>query len=141
MVLKGSNPFQDILYFYYLKVITKKTKFNIVDNSGGLLGKCIQVYNKKCFAFVGEIIKVTIKKKNSKKKNLKNKIYYAIILSNTKKFSRKNGICIQFNKNRIILLSDQQKLIGTRYKGPIAKEILKYKKKIIKIISLAKKIL
>ena len=122
-------------------MITLKTKIIISDNTGGILGKCIQVYNKKTFANIGEIIKIVIKKKNTKKKILKNKMYSAILLTITKNSYRKNGFFIKFSKNRVLLINEQKKLIGTRYKGPISKEILMYKKKINKIISLAKKIL
>jgi ribosomal protein L14 len=68
-------------------------------------------------------------------------MYPALILTIKKNFYRKNGIFIKFNKNRVLLINDQLKFLGTRYKGPISKEIYKYKKKILKIISLAKKIL
>jgi large subunit ribosomal protein L14 len=122
-------------------MITLKTKLLISDNTGGVFGKCIQVYNNKTFASIGEIIRIVIKKKTSKKKILKNKMYPAILITIKKSFYRKNGFFIKFSKNRVLLINDQKKLLGTRYKGPIAKEILFYKKKINKIISLAKKIL
>jgi len=122
-------------------MVMVRTKLIINDNSGGLLGRCIQIYNKKLYANTGEVIKISIKKKNPKKKNIKNKMYPALLLTIKKQFYRKNGIYIKFSKNRVLLITEQYKLLGTRYKGPITKESLIFKKKIQKLISLAKYIL
>ena len=84
-------------------MINTKTKLFVCDNSGATLTKCIQVYNKKIYANIGDIVKVSIKKKNPHKKIIKNKMYPAVVLTTKKNNYRKNGIFIKFTKNRILL--------------------------------------
>jgi ribosomal protein L14 len=90
---------------------------------------------------VGDIIKVSVVSKSPHKKVIKNKIYLALIITSKKIYTRCNGIFIFFGKSRVIMLNDQLKFLGTRYRGIVSKEIYKYKKKIFKIISLAKFVL
>jgi large subunit ribosomal protein L14 len=66
---------------------------------------------------------VTAKKVKHAKKVVKKKIYRALLISTTKGFRRPKGQTIRFYKNRVLMLSDQNKFLGTRVYGPICREI------------------
>lgn len=105
----------------------------IADNSGAKIAKCINVRIRKA-ATLGDLIRVTVYKLNSKKKLQKKKLYNGIIISVKNKTRRFDDSFVQFSQNRVLLLSDMKKFLGSRIYGPICKEIrggnneLRYKK-------------
>ncbi len=114
----------------------------VSDNSGGKRVQCIDVKgsSKQKYVFLGKTILVTAKKVKTGKKIVKKKLYSAVIIGTAKKKKRKKGYQIKFDKNRVVLLSDQNKFLGTRIYGPICKEIRGGKKEVVykQIISYAK---
>jgi len=113
----------------------------VADNSGAKTAKCIKVLggSLKKNAYIGDIIVVAVQQREYEQKFLKRKIYFGLIVTTVKNFRRKAGQYIQFFQNRVLLLADSTKLLSSRVDGPIALEIRK--RKIFKIISLAKAIL
>lgn len=96
------------------------------DNSGVKLMKCIRIpggsFQK--VAGLGQLIRVSIKRLDrSKKKVQKKKIYNALIVGLKYKTRRKDGTFVKFDKNRALILSEQNKFMGTRVYGPLCKEI------------------
>ena len=104
-------------------MINQKTKLCISDNSGGTIGKCIKILNsaKNSTGFIGSLILVTLirKKRTFKKRS----IYYGLIIMISQYIKRKDGTYIKFTKNRIVLLSKNYKLLGSRIYGVNLKEI------------------
>lgn len=101
---------------------------NIIDNSGAKIAFCIRIItkHKAQYAGIGDTILVSIKKVRKKRRDplkmTKGKIYKALILRvkvQTKKF---NGNSYRFLENAAILMSKQNKLIGTRILGMITKD-------------------
>jgi len=60
------------------------------------------------------------------------------LLRKKKKYRRNNGIFVKFFFNKVVLLSEQKKFIGTRIYGPIALEIKKTK--LMRILTIARKL-
>jgi large subunit ribosomal protein L14 len=122
-------------------MITFYTKLFINDNSGGKIAKCIKIIgtsNKK-YAKIGDIITVTIKKSDKNKKIQQGDIKKGIIIQTKKNEKHYSGFYIKNEVNSVILINEQKNPIGTRIFGPL--HLTLRKKKLIKLISLAKHII
>ena len=123
-------------------MIQIQTKLTINDNSGVKIGQCIKIYKKKV-GKIGYIILISAKKLrlNQKKKIkiVKGDLFKALIIHT--KYQKKStiGNMLKFDKNCIIILNNQNKLLGTRIFGPVTSEFRKQKH--FKILSLASNIL
>jgi len=106
-------------------MVNIKTKLHIVDNSGGILGRCIKILNsaKNKTGFIGSLILITIIKKKKKKKFKKRNIYYGLIIMVSQYIKRKDGTFIKFYDNRVLLLSKNYKFLGSRVYGVNLKEL------------------
>ncbi|MBY0585313.1 50S ribosomal protein L14, partial [Candidatus Carsonella ruddii] len=106
-------------------MIQEQTKLKVADNSGGKIVKCIKVLNgsKKTFAKIGEMIKVVVKNANFNSKIKKGQVLNAIIVRTIFPFKRKDGTCLSFSDNAVLLLNKNKQMIGTRVFGCLAREI------------------
>jgi ribosomal protein L14 len=98
---------------------------------------------KKPIGFLGDIIKLTLRKFVASKKLIKGKKYFGLLISVNKGKRRKNGYWLKFSKNRVLIFAENDKFIGTRVYGPSIREL---KKKLLisrfkRVISQAQKIL
>lgn len=122
-------------------MILHETMVTIGDNSGARRAKNIgflgSFFKKK--ATLGDFIVVAIQQRRLKRRFITKNIYLALVVTINRNIQRLNGIFIKFFTNKVVLLSEQGKVVGSRLYGPIAIEIKKLK--ITKIISLAKIIL
>ncbi|WP_185882254.1 50S ribosomal protein L14 [Blattabacterium cuenoti] len=114
----------------------------VSDNTGAKKALIIRVLggsNKK-YAYLGDMIVVTIKESNPSGNLIKKgKISKAVIIRTKKKTKRKDGSYISFDDNACVLINDSGELLGTRVFGPVARELRE--KKYMKIISLAQEVL
>ena len=101
------------------------TKLVCSDNSGAKVVQCIKVLNTapKNYARLGNIILVVVQKLKNKKKVSKKKMYFGLLISVKSKTRRFDGSFLKNDTNRILLLTDIYKFLGTRIYGPICKEI------------------
>jgi len=104
------------------------TKIIISDNSGIYRGKVIKNLNKKQFSKNGDFIVFSAIKKNRFKKNLNAKVYRGLIMSSRKKFGRKDNTSLKFDKNRICVVTKENKYFANYIKGPCSFEHLKGRK-------------
>lgn len=112
-----------------------QTKLNVADNSGALSVKCIKVLNNKSIGRIGNLVLVSVRKVNPKKKILKKSLQKAVIVRVKAKVHRDGGyICV--GDNAVVLLNNQFLPRGTRIFGPILRELYNYKQ-YSKILSLA----
>lgn len=105
---------------------------NVSDNSGAKKVQCIKVLNKhpKSSAFLGDLIVVSVKGLRSKG-NLKVKkkdVCLALVFRVKYKKKRLDGRFFKFFDNVVILLNRNFKPYGTRFFGPVVKELRKQKK-------------
>ena len=104
------------------------SSLNIIDNSGAKIGSCIKIITKykAQYAGVGDTILVSIKKVRKKRRAIikmtKGKLFKALILRVKINNKKKNGNTYKFLENSAILLTKQNKLVGTRILGLITKD-------------------
>ena len=122
-------------------MIQINTILNIIDNSGAKTASCIKVLSgyKRRYASIGDLILVSIKTLRSKRKIIlklkKGELYKAIILRTCSVNRSFTGDNINFFDNSIVLLTKQNKFLGTRVFGTVPK---KFKStKFFKLLTLA----
>jgi large subunit ribosomal protein L14 len=123
-------------------MIQKGSYLNVIDNSGAKEVCCIRVtggYQKR-YASIGDIIIVSIKSLRNKRRSLlkikKGEVLRAVIVRTKKpKSLHKSTNLISFNENSAVLLSLQNKIIGTRVFGSVPKQ-LNYTK-FLKLVSIS----
>lgn len=123
-------------------MIQIQSKLKINDNSGIKTGQCIKIY-KTDIGSIGNVILISVKKFRSsihtKKKLTKGDLFKALIIHTRYNTLSTIGNMIKFDRNCIIILTNQNKPLGTRIFGPITR--IFRKKKQFKILSLASHIL
>lgn len=106
-------------------MIQKGTILKVVDNSGAKKAACIHLYKgyRKRYAKIGDVIKVAIKKTRKKNpeflKIKKGDTSKAVVVS-VKNFQNSfDGSLTKSGLNSIVLISDQNKYLGTRVFSPL----------------------
>jgi large subunit ribosomal protein L14 len=136
-------------------MIQKRTKLQIIDNTAGKIGRCIQVYNKKKgIANIGDIVLVSVievDKDNNQKspqsllKIKKGDIHKGVVVRTkkeftaTKGFQKKASYRERYDDNSIILIQGDRKNIaplGNRVTQPISRR-LSEKSGLDKILAIA----
>lgn len=123
-------------------MISLLTTVKIIDNSGGVIGRCIKIlapHNRK-YAQVGDLIIISILKAIPSSKIRKGDIYKATVVRTVFPSHVSTG-AIQFDTNAVILVKTSPKTvdltpIGTSIKG-VLPHVLKYKKGCSKLLALA----
>lgn len=106
----------------------------IVDNSGAKKAKCLKVLNQSLKAKAGDLAIVSLRKvqprvvhKGEKKEQIKKgEIRIVLILQTNDFIYRKDGTILKLFNNYAILITIKNKvykILGTRYKKPLPKEI------------------
>lgn len=108
------------------------TKLNISDNSGAKKVECIKILGRHSFSpgTLGDLIVVSVKRLRSKG-NLRVKrkdVCFGLIFRIKYRTSRVDGRSFNFFNNSVILLNKNLKPYGTRFFGPVVKELRKQKK-------------
>ena len=118
-----------------------QTKLEVADNSGAKLVKCVKVLggSKRMSASLGDIIVVAVKQAIPGGKIKKGEVKKAVIVRTSYPIRRDDGSYIQFDKNSVVILGNQNELVGTRIFGPVARELRD--KQFMKIVSLAPEVL
>jgi large subunit ribosomal protein L14 len=122
-------------------MIQSGTVLNVIDNSGARKVCCIKVMSgyRRRYAFIGDLIMVSVKslrtKRKSTSKTKKGEIYKALVVRTKHNIKKTSGEKISFFENSVILLSKQNKFIGTRIFGslPVSFRYTKY----LRILSLS----
>jgi len=102
------------------------TYLNVCDNSGAKKVYCIKLLSnsKKVYSYVGDLVLVAIKKLRKKRKNTskvqKGDLCKALIVRTKTKTNTPSGSYHFYFDNSVVLLSKQNKLIGTRVLSPLA---------------------
>lgn len=122
-------------------MVQHSTKLPTLDNSGAQLIECINVLKRhpKDRGKTGSLIVVTVKKKSTSVKVKQGQVLKGMLITTKYNILRKNGIKVKFNKNGAILLNEQLTPLATRITGPLTRELRK--KKIMKMLSMAKRII
>ena len=122
-------------------MIQVETSLEVADNSGAKRVACIKVLggSHRRYAYVGDIIKVSVKDALPHSKVKKGEVMEAVIVRTAKEIRRPDGTYIKFDTNAAVLLNKQGEPVGTRIFGPVARELRA--KNFMKIVSLAPEVL
>ena len=122
-------------------MIQMQTKLDVADNSGAKSVQCLKVLggSKRRYAYIGDIITVSIKEAAPRGRVKKGEIAKAVIVRTAKGVRRADGSIIRFDKNAAVLINAQGEPIGTRIFGPVTRELRA--RALMKIISLAPEVL
>ena len=122
-------------------MIQKQTMLEVADNSGAkkLMVIHISGSTRKRFAYLGDIVKVTVKKAIPGGTVKKGELFNAVIVRTKKEVRRNDGSYIRFDDNAAVIIDKDKQPVGTRMFGPVARELRLggY----LKIISLAPEVL
>ena len=122
-------------------MIQQVSKLIVADNSGAKLVKCIKVLGstKRRYAYVGDILVVSVKEATAHGQVKKKTIERAVIIRTRKEIARKDGSYIRFDDNACVIVTKEGEPKGTRVFGPVARELRE--KGFQKIVSLAPEVL
>lgn len=122
-------------------MIQAETSLGVADNSGARRVQCIKVLGgaKRRYAWVGDVIVVSVKEAIPRGRVKKGDIHRAVIVRTAKEIRRSDGTAIRFDSNAAVLIDRENEPIGTRIFGPVTRELRA--KRFMKIISLAPEVL
>ena len=122
-------------------MIQMQTTLAAADNSGARELMCINVLggSKRCYARIGDVIKVSVRDAIPRGKVKKGEVYSAVVVRTSKGVRRPDGSLIRFDGNAAVLLNNKLEPIGTRIFGPVTRELRS--EKFMKIVSLAPEVL
>ncbi|MCK5731525.1 MAG: 50S ribosomal protein L14 [Tenericutes bacterium] len=106
-------------------MIQKQTRLKVADNSGAKELMVIQVTGstRKRFAYLGDIVKVTVKKAIPGGSVKKSEVLSAVIVRTRKESRRVDGSYVRFSDNAAVILDKDKQPKGTRIFGPVAREL------------------
>jgi len=121
-------------------MIQKESYLTVADNSGARLLQCFHIIGstRKRYAYLGDLVKCSVKKAIPGGMVKKGEIVIAVIVRTKKELGRDDGSYIRFGDNAAVIIKDGEP-IGTRIFGPIAREVRA--KGYSKIVSLAPEVL
>lgn len=122
-------------------MIQKQTRLVVADNSGAKELMVIQVIGgtRKRFAYLGDLVKVTVKRAIPGGTVKKSEVCTAVVVRTHKEVRRVDGTYIRFDDNAAVIINKDSQPVGTRIFGPIARELRA--RGYAKILSLAPEVL
>ncbi len=108
-------------------MLQMRSMLTVADNSGAkkvmLIG--IPGRGRKRYAYIGDIITVTVKEADPKSDIKKGTILHAVVVRTRKEKRRKDGSYIRFDDNACVILQSRtaKEPKGTKVFGPVAKEV------------------
>ena len=104
-------------------MIQTESVLDVADNSGARRVMCIKVLggSKRRYAYIGDVIKVSIKEAIPRSKVKKGEVMKAVVVRTRKGVRRNDGSLIRFDTNAVVMLNTQNQPIGTRIFGPVTR--------------------
>lgn len=117
-------------------MVQKESNLDVADNSGAKSVRVIHIIGstRKRFAYLGDLVKCTVKKAIPGGTVKKSELVTGVIVRTRKETRREDGSYVRFGDNAIVIVKDKEP-VATRIFGPIARELRA--KGYNKIISLA----
>ena len=106
-------------------MIAERTMLEVADNSGAKKLQVIRVTgsSRKRYAYLGDIVKVTVKKAIPGGTVKKSEVLDAVIVRTRKECRRADGSYIRFDDNAAVIIDKEKQPVGTRIFGPVAREL------------------
>jgi ribosomal protein L14 len=100
------------------------TTVHVLDNCGVFFVKCIRILkSSKKRGDVGDFVIIVVPFRHRKRKYLIKNLYVALIVSKRGLTKRIIGNYIKLKQTNLIVLNDVAKMMGTRIKGAVQKEL------------------
>ncbi len=127
--------------FTRIVMIQMQTNLDVADNSGARRVQCIKVLggSKRKYAFVGDIIVVSVKEAIPRGKVKKGQVMKAVVVRTAHPVRRSDGSSIRFDRNAAVMINAQGEPVGTRIFGPVTRELRG--RNHMKIVSLAPEVI
>ena len=122
-------------------MIQQETRLAVADNTGAkelLVIRVMGSSNKK-FAYVGDVVVVTVKDATPNMAVKKSEVVKAVIVRTKHDIKRQDGSVIRFDENAAVIINKDGNPRGTRVFGPVARELRD--KNFMKIVSLAPEVI
>ena len=121
-------------------MIAEETVLVVADNSGAKRVKCFRVLGqRKKYAYIGDIIKVSIKEAQPHGLVKKGQVCTAVVVRTKHPVGRQDGSYLRFDNNAAVLIDATGNPMGSRIFGPVARELRE--KNYMKIVSLASEVI
>lgn len=106
-------------------MIQERSILKIADNSGAKTVRCFRVLGggRKRYAQVGDIIIASVQTAEPRKAVKKKDIVKALIVRQRNALHRRDGSHIRFDDNAAVLIDEKKQPRGTRFFGPLPREI------------------
>ena len=121
-------------------MICQESNLEVADNTVARLVRCIRVLGqRKSFARIGDIIKVTVKEAIPNGAVKKSEVHRALIVRTRQPIRRNDGTVLRFDTNAVVIIDANNNPRGTRIFGPVARELRDNNH--MKVVSLAPEVL
>ena len=121
-------------------MIAEESSLTVADNSGAKRVTCFRVLGqRKRYAYVGDIVKVSVKEAQPGGLVKKGQVCDALIVRTRHAIRRTDGSHVRFDNNAVVIVDANKNPIGSRIFGPVARELRE--KNFTKVISLAPEVL
>ena len=122
-------------------MIQAESYLKVADNTGAKELKCIRVLggSKRKFGNIGDVIVASVRKAQPGGSVKKGDVVKAVIVRTAKGVRRADGTYVRFDENAAVLLAGDTNPKGTRFFGPVARELRD--KDYMKILSLAPEVI
>ncbi|MEA5061371.1 MAG: 50S ribosomal protein L14 [Erysipelotrichaceae bacterium] len=124
-------------------MIQTETNLVVADNSGARSVRAFRLYggSHRKSSSIGDIILCSVKEAIPSGKVKKGDIVRCVIVRTAYPIQRADGSSIRFDDNAVVIINDDNTLVGTRVFGPIARELRDKGEEFMKIVSLAPEVL
>ena len=106
-------------------MVKERAMLEVADNSGAKKLQVIRITgcSKKRYAYLGDIVKVTVKSAIPGGTVKKSEVLDAVLVRTCKECRRSDGSYIRFDDNAAVIIDKEKQPVGTRIFGPIAREL------------------
>jgi large subunit ribosomal protein L14 len=105
-------------------MIQPHTRLRVADNSGATRVMSIRVLGGgKKYGRVGDVLIVVVKKSVPNMPVKRSQLVRAVIVRTKQALRRSDGSRVRFDDNAAVIVSRENKPIGTRVFGPVAREL------------------
>ena len=115
------------------------SRLEVADNTGAKKVRMIRrIGQNKKTASVGDIIVCHVKESSTEASVKKGTVVRAVVVRTKSALRRVDGSYLRFDENAVVIVNNDGTPKGTRFFGPVAREL---RQKYMKIISLAPEVL
>lgn len=115
------------------------SRLEVADNTGAKQVRMIRRLGQlKKTASVGDLIVCHVKESSVDASVKKGSVVRAVVVRTKAPMKRRDGSCLRFDENAVVIVNNDGSPKGTRIFGPVAREL---RQKFMKIISLAPEVL